>query len=76
MKADCGVKDFTPKLLPGTGSNQAGGAPMAAVLSVPAPAGGPSMFQDFRSFMLGKDMPPSPAVEDPAWHFKGYLAHK
>lgn len=76
MKADCGVKDFTPKLPPTMGSNQAGGAAMQAILSVPAPTGGPSMFQDFRSFMLGKDMPPSPAPEDPAWHFKGHLATK
>ncbi len=54
-KADCGVKDITPSLPAGLGSNQAGGA-------IPS-----SVFEDVRTAYSGGLLPPSPAPEDPAW---------
>jgi hypothetical protein len=56
-KADCGVKDITPSLPAGLGSNQAGG-------SIPA-----SFFQDVATAYSGAPLPSSPAPEDPAWKY-------
>lgn len=56
-KADCGVKDSTPSLPAGLGSNQAGG-------SVPS-----TFFQDVGTAYSGAPLPSSPAPEDPAWKY-------
>lgn len=56
-KADCGVKDITPSLPAGLGSNQAGG-------SIP-----PSFFQDVATAYSGAPLSSSPAPEDPAWKY-------
>ncbi len=75
--ADCGVKDFSPKIPAGLGSNQAGGAATAikdfasAVSFKPFESTVPSSFyQDTRSALLGAPLPPSPSVEDHTWKFK------
>ena len=73
--ADCGVKDFSPKVPAGLGSNQAGGSPIkdfASALSFkPFESSVPStVYQDVRSAYLGAPLPPSPAVEDHTWKFK------
>lgn len=77
MKAECGVKDFTPNIPKGMGSNQAGGANTtfkdfaSAMTFKPFDSTVPSsVFQDIRSAYLGKDLPPSPAVEDAVWKYK------
>jgi len=56
-KADCGVKDITPSLPAGLGSNQAGG-------SIPS-----TFFQDVATAYSGAPLPSSPAPEDPAWKY-------
>ncbi len=56
-KADCGVKDITPSLPAGLGSNQAGGA-------IPS-----SFFQDVKDAYNGAPLSASPAPEDPAWKY-------
>lgn len=56
-KADCGVKDITPTLPAGLGSNQAGG-------SVPQ-----TFYQDVATAYSGASLPSSPAPEDPAWKY-------
>lgn len=56
-KADCGVKDITPSLPAGLGSNQAGG-------SIPS-----NFFQDVATAYSGAPLPSSPAPEDPAWKY-------
>ncbi len=76
MKADCGVKDFTPQIPKGMGSNQVGGAASlsdaASALSTrPFPSTIPSSFyQDMRTAYLGLPLPASPAVEDSVWKYK------
>ena len=64
MFQECGVKDFTPKVPAGMGSNQAGGAFTDAarvalnrpfVSSVP-----PSVGQDVEDYFAGKTLGPSP----------------
>lgn len=56
-KADCGVKDITPSLPAGLGSNQAGGA-------VPS-----TFYQDVATAYSGASLPSSPAPEDHAWKY-------
>jgi len=75
--ADCGVKDFSPKIPAGLGSNQAGGANTmfsdfaSAVTFKPFESTVPSsVYQDVRSAYLGQPLPPSPAVEAHTWKFK------
>ena len=75
--ADCGVKDFSPKVPAGVGSNQAGGAGTAmrdfasAITFKPFESTVPSsVYQDARSVYLGAPLPPSPSVEDHTWKFK------
>jgi hypothetical protein len=75
--ADCGLKDFSPKIPAGMGSNQAGGAATAmkdfasALTFKPFESTVPSSFyQDTRSALLGTPLPPSPSVEDHTWKFK------
>lgn len=77
MKAECGVKDFTPTIPKDMGSNQAGGADpslrdfASAMTFKPFDSTVPSsVFQDMRTAYLGKDLPPSPAVEDAVWKYK------
>ena len=77
MKAECGVKDFTPNVPKDMGSNQAGGANAtfkdfaSAMTFKPFDSTVPSsVFQDIRTAYLGKDLPPSPAVEDAIWKYK------
>ncbi len=76
MKAECGLKDFTPQIPKGMGSNQAGGALDLASVSAslahkPFASTIPSsVFQDIRSAYLGLPLPASPAVEDVAWKYK------
>ena len=77
MKAECGVKDFTPNVPKDMGSNQAGGANVtlkdfaSAMTFKPFDSTVPSsVFQDIRTAYLGKDLPPSPAVEDAVWKYK------
>ena len=60
-KADCGVKDITPTLPAGLGSNQAGGAVQSTIPS--------SVFQDITTAYSGASLPSSPAPEDPAWKY-------
>ncbi len=57
-KADCGVKDISPTLPAGLGSNQAGGG------SVPT-----TVFQDIVTAYSGAPLASSPAPEDPAWKY-------
>lgn len=57
-KADCGVKDISPTLPAGLGSNKVGGG------TIPS-----SFFQDVASAYSGKQLPSSPAPEDPAWKY-------
>ena len=73
--ADCGVKDFSPKIPAGMGSNQAGGSAVrdfaSALTFKPFESTVPSsVYQDVRSAYLGAPLPPSPAVEDHTWKFK------
>jgi len=80
--ADCGVKDFSPKVPSGMGSNQAGGRRKQAGGSLfrdfasatsfkPFESTAPStVYQDVRSAYLGLPLPASPAVEDHTWKFK------
>lgn len=76
--ADCGVKDFSPKIPPTLGSNQAGGGGPAmlsdfasALTFKPFESTVPSsVYQDVRSAYLGAPLPPSPSVEDHTWKFK------
>ncbi len=76
MKAECGVKDITPQIPKGMGSNQAGGAASfadvaSAISSKPFQSTIPStLYQDMRTAYLGQPLPPSPAVEDSVWKFK------
>lgn len=76
MKAECGLKDFTPQIPKGMGSNQAGGGPSlsdaAAALSTrPFASTIPSTFyQDLRTMAMGQQLPASPAVEDTVWKYK------
>lgn len=77
MKAECGTKDFTPVIPKDMGSNQAGGANptfqdfASAMTFKPFDSTVPSsVFQDMRSAYLGKELPPSPAVEDHVWKYK------
>ena len=78
MKAECGVKDITPAIPKDMGSNQAGGAAnvslkdfASAMTFKPFDSTVPSsVFQDIRTAYLGKDLPPSPAVEDAVWKYK------
>lgn len=77
MKAECGVKDFTPNVPKDMGSNQVGGANVtfkdfaSAMTFKPFDSTVPSsVFQDIRTAYLGKDLPPSPAVEDAIWKYK------
>lgn len=76
MKAECGLKDFTPQIPKGMGSNQAGGGPSladaaAALTTRPFASTIPStLYQDIRTAYLGLPLPASPAVEDSVWKFK------
>lgn len=75
IQQECGTKDFTPHPLPSIGSNQAGGATFSEFTSAltfkPFESTVPSSFyQDMRSAYLGKELPPSPAVEDHTWKYK------
>jgi hypothetical protein len=58
--ADCGVKDFSPKLLPGMGSNQAGGALAALVYKPVDNTVPPNLIQTVRANMLGMPAPYKP----------------
>jgi hypothetical protein len=60
-KADCGVKDITPSLPAGLGSNQAGGAVQSTIPS--------SVFQDIQTAYSGAPLPASPAPEDSTWKY-------
>ena len=74
--ADCGVKDFSPKVGGNMGSNQAGGGTVitdfaSALTFKPFESTVPSsVYQDARSAYLGAPLPPSPSVEDHTWKFK------
>jgi hypothetical protein len=74
--ADCGVKDVSPHLPAGMGSNQAGGAVSfsdfaSAVSFKPFESTTPpTVYQDIRSAYLGLPLPPSPAVEAHTWQYK------
>lgn len=76
MKAECGLKDFTPQIPKGMGSNQAGGAlasvqdAWSALITKPTASIPTSLYQDMRTAYLGKELPASPAVEDAAWKYK------
>ena len=58
--ADCGVKDFSPKLLPGMGSNQAGGALTAFLYKPVDNTVPPNLIQSARANMLGMPAPYKP----------------
>ncbi len=77
--ADCGTKDFSPKMPADMGSNQAGGAGVntavadfaSALTFKPFESTIPSsVYQDVRSAYLGLPLPASPAVEDHTWKYK------
>ena len=76
--ADCGVKDFSPKVPAGLGSNQAGGGTAisftdfaSAATFKPFDSMVPSsVYQDVRAAYLGAPLPPSPSVEEHTWKFK------
>lgn len=76
--ADCGVKDFSPKVPASLGSNQAGGGTAisfadfaSAATFKPFDSTVPSsVYQDVRAAYLGAPLPPSPSVEEHTWKFK------
>lgn len=76
MKAECGLKDFTPQIPKGMGSNQVGGAVNLAdtastLANKPFASTIPStLYQDIRTAYLGLPLPASPAVEDTVWKYK------
>lgn len=58
--ADCGVKDFSPKLLPGMGNNQAGGALTAFLYKPVDNTVPPNLIQTARANLLGMPAPYKP----------------
>jgi hypothetical protein len=75
IRQECGVKDFTPHLPAGMGSNQAGGATLhdftSALTFKPFDSSiPPTFYQNARASLLGMPAPVTGAVEDRAWQYK------